>query len=93
MCIEVVISNQAIERVFWSFEDLAIVIPPNLPLTAALGPIRAILNDLSAPMDGPLTCYCGERITIPLTLLLEAHSGTPNHEQPTPDPQPGLRLP
>lgn len=83
MCTAVVISHQPIELVFWSAPDMAIVVPPGHTLTAALPDIRAILNDLQAPMAPQLTCWCGEPITLP-NELLEAHSGTPTHEQPTP---------
>lgn len=85
MCTAVVISNQPIEHTFWSSDDLAIVIPPGHTLIAALPAIRAILNDLSAPMNGDLTCWCGEPITIPRELL-EASCGTPTHEQPPTSP-------
>lgn len=85
MCTAVVISASAIEHVFWSPDDLAILVPPRTTLTAALPAIRAILNDLQAPMTGELTCWCGDPITLP-NLPLEEHSGTPTHEQPTPDP-------
>lgn len=87
MCTEVVISAQPIEQVFWSADELAVYVPPGMPLTEAIPAIRAILNDLSAPMNGPLTCFCGERITIPIELLLEGSSGTPTHEQPAPAAQ------
>lgn len=78
MCTAVVISDQQIEHVYWSADDLAIIVPPSTTLTAALPGIRAILNDLSAPMTGPLTCWCGEPITLP-NLPLEEHRGTPTH--------------
>lgn len=78
MCAAVVIAAQWIERVCWSPDDLAIYVPPGMPLIAALPEIRAILSDLSAPMSGSLTCYCGEPIALPRELL-EATSGTPNH--------------
>jgi hypothetical protein len=84
MCTAVVISTQRIERVFWSPEDMAIVVPPGTTLVAALPEIRAILNDLSALKTPELTCWCGEPITLPAALPLEEHSGTPTHEQPTP---------
>jgi hypothetical protein len=80
MCIEVAISAQAIEHTFWAPDALAIYIPSTATLTAVLPEIRAILNDLSAPMTGDLTCHCGEPINLPTDL--EVHSGTPTHQQP-----------
>lgn len=85
MCTEVVISAQPIEHVCWLPDDLAIHVPNGTTLTAALADIRAILVDLGAPSTGPLTCWCGERITLPIPLLLEDHSGTPTHQQPQAD--------
>jgi hypothetical protein len=87
MCTAVVISAQRIERVFWSRDDLAIVIPADTTLIAALHDIRAILHDLGAPTTRDLTCWCGEPITLPTDLLEAINSGTPTHEQPAPDPK------
>lgn len=78
MCAAVVISTRQIERVFWSPDDLAILVPPGMTITAVLPEIRAILNDLSAPMGDALTCYCGEPITLPRELL-EVICGTSSH--------------
>lgn len=78
MCTAVVISTHRIERVFWDPDDLAIYVPPGTTLLAALPEIRAILNDLSAPLGPTLTCWCGDPITLP-DLPLEEHRGTPTH--------------
>lgn len=85
MCTVVVISASAIEHTFWSPDDLAIIVPPGTTLTAALPDIRAILNDLRAPMGPQLICWCGDSITLP-DLPLEEHCGTPTHQQPSTDP-------
>lgn len=85
MCTAVVFSNQPIEHTFWHEDDVALVLPPGITLTAAVRQMRTLMHDLGAPRDTDrLLCFCGNPITLPAELL-ENPDGTPTHEQPTPD--------